>query len=287
MDAARWVLWGLWLAWRSQSRAVRSAEIGLPLLLAGLIVAMSALPSAPVQRVQAQQVQTSPDASPSPSPDTSPSPDPGPAVETVTSGRSYHAPGCGAIPVPGPLSASYYPRVVIPHVGINVEIHPGDGGTPPDNQWVAWLYPGLSHPGEAGNSYVYAHAHGQPQGSAPGLFWPLHYMRNCDAVYVYTSATNVIRYQAVSVELAHPGRDLSPLNQTNDERLTLQTCNDWNPYGPKTIVTAVRYVDPPPPAPPSSTQPPAGSGSGGGGPSPQPTPSPTPKPLITIPPLHH
>jgi sortase (surface protein transpeptidase) len=162
---------------------------------------------------------------------------------------------------------------VIPRVGINLEIHPGDGGTPPDHVWVAWLYPGLSNPGEAGNTYIYAHAHGEPQGSAPGLFWPLHYMHPCDAVYVYSSATNVIRYQTVSVDRHYSG-DGSSLAQTPDERLTLQTCNDWNPHGQKTIVVAERYVDPAPA--PAARQPTPSGGGDGGGPSPQPQPSPTP-----------
>jgi sortase (surface protein transpeptidase) len=197
-------------------------------------------------------------------------------------GRPYHGgSGCGAVPVPGALNASYFPRVVIPAVGINVEIHQGDGGTPPDHVWVAWLYPGLSQPGQAGNSYVYAHAHGQPQGSAPGLFWPLHYMHPCDSVYVYTSPTNVLRYQAVTVDRSHPGTDGSPLQQTSDERVTLQTCNDWAPNGPKTIVVAERYLDTPPPAAPVQAGG-GGSPSGGGGappPSPQPAPSSKPFPI--------
>ncbi len=276
----------LWLAWRGQSTRARTAQLGLPLMLAGALVLASFVPSAPTGRVQAaQKLDPSPGASPSPevSPDASPAPDGVPAVQSVAlGGYSYHAPGCGAIPVPGPLSASYYPRVVIPHVGINVEIHPGNGGTPPDNDWVAWLYPGLSQPGQTGNSYVYAHAHGQPAGSAPGLFWPLHYMHVCDAVYVYTSANNVIRYQAVSVDTHHPGNDTTPLQQTSDERLTLQTCNDWSPSGPKTIVVAERFVDPPPPAPaaPAPQHPGGSGGSGGGGaPAPQSSPSPSPQPL--------
>ncbi len=281
----------VWLAWRGQSKGARATQVALPLLLMAAIVAASFVPGAPADRLQAvQPVPASPGASPSPSPDASPSADAAAApAGGVSSARSYHAPGCGAIPVPGPLNASYYPRVVIPHVGINVEIHPGDGGTPPDNDWVAWLYPGLSQPGQAGNSYVYAHAHGQPAGSAPGLFWPLHYMHVCDAVYVYTSAGNVIRYQAVSVDTHHPGNDGSPLAQTSDERVTLQTCNDWSPSGPKTIVVAERFVDPPPPAP-AAPAPQSGGGaggggggSGGGGPAPQPSPSSQPLPIPTLP----
>lgn len=180
--------------------------------------------------------------------------------------------------MPGPLTASYYPRVVIPHVGINVEIHTGDGGTPRTTSGWRGYTPAFRTLARPTNSYLYAHAHGQPQGSASGLFWPLHYMHPWDAVYVYPSATDVIRYQAVTVDRQHSGSDDSPLRQTTDEWVTLQTCNDWAPSGPKTIVVAERYVDPPPPAPPVSVAQQHRPGTGGGGPTPQPQPSPNPKP---------
>jgi LPXTG-site transpeptidase (sortase) family protein len=275
------------LIWRGQSARARSAQVGLPLMLMAVTVVVNAFPNQAVHHVQAhRQLQASPDPSPSPSPspDATPASDSATTIEPVANGRGYRAAGCGPIPTPGPLGATYYPRIVIPRVGINLEIHPGDGGTPPENNWVAWFYPGLSHPGEAGNSYVYAHAHGQPQSSAPGLFWPLHYMHSCDAIYVYNSATSVFRYQTVSVDLHHSGWDDSSLEQTSDERLTLQTCNDWNPHGTKTIVVAERYADTPAPAPPAARQSApggasgggSGAGSGGGAPSPQPQPSPSP-----------
>lgn len=197
---------------------------------------------------------------------------------------AYRAPGCAPV---GPAPArndGYYPRVVIPAVGINVEIHEGDGNSPPDHQWVAWHYPGSAQPGEVGNAYIYAHAHGSPPNSAPGLFWPLHYMHNCDAVYVYTSPTTAFRYQAASVQKNWPSNDTRPLNPTNDDRVTLQTCNAWGDNDPKTIVVALRVDVPPPPAPaPKASQ--GGSGGsggsgGGGGPGGGPTPPPAPTPVV-------
>src|ERR1035437_1088637 len=50
------------------------------------------------------------------------------------------------------------------------------------------------------------------------------------------------------------------------------------PCGPKTIVVAERYVDPPPPAPPVLVAQQHRPGTGGGGPTPQPQPAPNPKP---------
>jgi sortase (surface protein transpeptidase) len=147
--------------------------------------------------------------------------------------------GCPAVPAPPALSASYYPRIVIPRVGINLELHEGDGHGPPDHVWVAFHYPGTAAPGSRGNTYIYAHAHGSPQNSAPGLFWPLHYMKVCDLVEIYTSPTTAYRYQTSDVNLHWPTRDTRPLNPTSDTRVTLQTCNTWNDWDPKTIVVAL------------------------------------------------
>jgi LPXTG-site transpeptidase (sortase) family protein len=159
---------------------------------------------------------------------------------------------------------------VIPRVNINLELHEGDGNAPPDHVWVVYHYPGTAQPGTVGNAYIYGHAHGNPPNSAPGTFWPIHNMRNCDFVYVYTGPHAAFRYQAVSINTNWPARDTRPLNATNDDRLTLQTCNAWGDNDPKTIVVAMR-ADPPPPPPPPPSAPPSGGG---------PTPAPSPLPCL-------
>lgn len=221
--------------WQGQRRAMRSVLIGafaLVLALGSVALAVTRL----AHQVPAA-AKTNPIASPTPSAPPTQAPEPPRLVGSV--------PGCAPIEAPAPISASVYPRVVIPSQKINVPLYDGKVDskgvvTVPDGIWVAWVYPGLSHPGEVGNSYIYAHAHGSPPGSAPGLFWNLHYMHDCDVVEVYTDATTAMVYQVTNVNLNWPGRDVSILNQTSDERLTLQTCNDWSPGGPKTIVTALR-----------------------------------------------
>ena len=246
---------------------------------------------------QAEMVE--PTASPSAAPATDPSPAPE-AVPTVAPGngapvalyqgapsqagtyavsRQY---GCQSVPPP-PTQAGPFPRIVIPSVHINLDLREGDGSAPPDHVWVAWHYPGSANPGTVGNSYIYAHGHGTPENSAPGLFYPIHYMHNCDAVYVYTSSTTAYRYQTVNVNRNWPSRDTRPLNPTGDDRVTLQTCNAYGDNDPKTIVVALRVDLAPPPQP---APPPAGNYSGGGsssgsgaapgGSGPQPSPSPSP-----------
>ena len=120
-----------------------------------------------------------------------------------------------------------------------------------------------------------------------GLFWPLHYMHMCDAVYIMNSPTDVLRYQAASLNFNWPARDTRPFHQTGDERLTLQTCNGWGDYDPKTIIVAERVGGAPPPAPAPTASSGGGSGGSGGGgggaPQPEPSPSPSPPPVLPIP----
>jgi sortase (surface protein transpeptidase) len=265
----------------------------LLLLTVAPVLAMAAFSprqSAPPPRsaVAGAEDVPSPEDSPSPSPEPSPSPtDPPAALYTGprTSGVYYAPParsyGCPAVPNPPYMSASYFPRLVIPHVGINLELHEGDGNAPPDHVWVAYHYPGTAEPGNVGNTYIYGHAHGNPPNSAPGNMWALHYMHNCDAVYVYTSPTSAFRYQTVTVNTRWPANDTRPLNPTGDDRVTLQTCNAWGDNDPKTIAVALRVDLPPPPPPPSGGggSSGGGGGAGGGGGS---TPSPSPLPVCVI-----
>jgi LPXTG-site transpeptidase (sortase) family protein len=233
--------------WRRSSAGERG-RLGARLVALPAILAVVVAVSASQLNRSDPQARVMPAASPSPSLD---SPSPGPALTDAAAGTgAWRAADCSRVAAPPAMAAQEYPRVVIPSVGINVPIRPGTGGTPPEGQWVAWFFPGLNHPGDAGNTYVYAHAHGYPTGSASGLFWPLHYVHRCDPVYIYTAPTIALRYMVDVVDLHHSGTDTSVLAQTSDERLTLQTCNDWAPRGPKTIIVARRYVDPPPPQPP-------------------------------------
>jgi hypothetical protein len=204
MDGMRWWVWGLGLLFRAQRPSARRAELAVAAFLMLTVPVLALAPHTTVPRprnaTEASAAEPTPSVEPSVVPSDSPSPDAAAGTAPLYayspgSGRpagalaAYRAPGC---PTVGPAPArndGYYPRVVIPAVGINVEIHEGDGNSPPDHQWVAWHYPGSAQPGQVGNAYIYGHAHGSPPNSASGLFWPLHYMHVCDAVFIYTSPT--------------------------------------------------------------------------------------------------
>ena len=229
-----------WHWWHRQRRLARSAELGLVAALLAVATIAAAAPRTAARTVGRPQARAS--ANPPQVPDVQP------AEPARLVGSDGALPNCAAADEAPPLSSGVYPRIVIPRVGINVPVYDGRVDSRgvvvvPDGLWVGWFFPGLSKPGEAGNTYIYAHAHGSPAGSAPGLFWPLHYMHDCDMVYVYTDPGRALRYQVNSVNLHWPGWDGSILSQTADERVTLQTCNDWAPLGPKTIVTALRLRD--------------------------------------------
>ena len=267
------------ITWQNQSaaqRLARSARAGLA--LAALAVVISVVAGS-ARRVN-QALRPVPPAPSALSAQETPSPDPSPTPGAgLGTSLEFRPRDCSHVGPPPVLHTNTFPRIVIPAVGINLDIREGNGGTPPEGAWVAWFYPGLDQPGKAGNTYVYAHAHGNPVGSATGLFWPLHYVSQCDAIYLYTAPDVAYRYMTTVVDLYHSGYDTSVLSQTADERITLQTCNDWSPHGRKTIIVARRYTDPhPTPSPvpaggalPTRTAPPPGQDPG----TPQPTPTPT------------
>ncbi|MEA2645786.1 MAG: Sortase domain, partial [Chloroflexota bacterium] len=268
-------------AWRAQGGAMRRAEIVVVLLLVAAIPAYALL-SQPVIPARVAEAAVLPDTYVPDLPPEESQPEDVPEVATGSGGGTYYpvarATGCPGVPAAPRIGNAGYPRIVIPRVKINLEVREGDGGNPPDGQWNAWHMPGTASPGGGGNSFIYAHAHGSPQGSAPGLFWPIHYLHNCDAVYVYTSPTSAYSYQVSKVNLRWPSNNDLPLQPTPDERVTLQTCNTWNGADPKVIIIAQRVnLPPPPPAPSGSAN---GTNQGSGGPSgpPPSTPPPSPPP---------
>jgi LPXTG-site transpeptidase (sortase) family protein len=128
------------------------------------------------------------------------------------------------------------PRIKVARLGIDLRLVKGDGRTPPV-RYEAFTYPGADHllsgtPG-GGNSYVYAHAR-------KGMFGRLHDLHVGDVVEVDYGGARVLRYAVTEI---HPGvnwRDLSWLQPTSDDRLTLQTCNGWQDADPRFIVVALR-----------------------------------------------
>jgi LPXTG-site transpeptidase (sortase) family protein len=142
--------------------------------------------------------------------------------------------GIGAQPESG------YPRIRISRVSIDLLLVKGDGKTPPV-KYEAFTFPNADHLLAAnndgtGNSYVYAHARN-------GMFWRLHDLRIGDVVEVDYGNNKVYKYR---VSELHPNvnwRDLSWLQPTSDDRITLQTCNGWKDDDPRFIVVARRVAD--------------------------------------------
>jgi LPXTG-site transpeptidase (sortase) family protein len=136
---------------------------------------------------------------------------------------------------------SGYPRIRIDRAHIDLLLKTGDGKTPPV-KYEAFTYPNADHllntssPG-GGNSYVYAHAR-------TGMFWGLHDLHIGDIVVIdYGPGKPQLRYRVAELHTRVNWRDLSWLQPTSDDRLTLQTCNGWKDDDPRFIVVARRVAD--------------------------------------------
>jgi LPXTG-site transpeptidase (sortase) family protein len=130
-----------------------------------------------------------------------------------------------------------YPRLKISKVSIDLLLVKGDGKTPPV-KYEAYTFPNADHLLAAGNdgngnSYVYAHAR-------TGMFWRLHDTHIGDTVEVDYGGGKVYRYRVSEIHPAVNWKDLSWLQPTGDDRLTLQTCNGWKDDDPRFIVVARR-----------------------------------------------
>ncbi|HEV3233420.1 MAG TPA: sortase [Candidatus Dormibacteraeota bacterium] len=142
--------------------------------------------------------------------------------------------GIGAQPESG------YPRIRISRVSIDLLLVKGDGKTPPV-KYEAFTFPNADHLLAAnsdgtGNSYVYAHARN-------GMFWRLHDMRIGDNIEVDYGNNKVYKYRVAEIHPQVNWRDLTWLQPTPDDRLTLQTCNGWKDDDPRFIVVARRVSD--------------------------------------------
>ncbi|MHB8571813.1 MAG: sortase [Candidatus Dormibacteria bacterium] len=124
-----------------------------------------------------------------------------------------------------------YPRIVVSRIGIDLPIIEGDGGAPARN--IAAHYPGTAIPGDFGNSYIYAH-------DLPGMFLHLHDVRSGDVVVVEMDPNTSYRYQVSEIHPSVDATDFEYTQPTDDERITLQTCNGWRDYDPRFVVVALR-----------------------------------------------
>jgi LPXTG-site transpeptidase (sortase) family protein len=133
-----------------------------------------------------------------------------------------------------------YPRIKLTRVAIDLLLVKGDGRTPPV-KYEAFTYPGADHllsgPTTGGsNTYVYAHARN-------GMFWRLHDLHIGDLVEVDFGSARLIHYRVAEIHPSVNWKDISWLQPTSDDRLTLQTCNGWKDDDPRFVVVARRVPD--------------------------------------------
>jgi len=137
-----------------------------------------------------------------------------------------------------PIPLGY--RIQIPRLSIDLPIAEGDLTRDVDQQRTpegfAFHLPGTSIPGLGSNTYLYAHAR-------VGMFLALWDARPGDQVLVSTPDLRVLRYVITEIHARVPPDDISVVQPTPGERLTLQTSTGPTPGDPRFVAIAV-------PAPP-------------------------------------
>jgi len=165
---------------------------------------------------------------------TSPSVAPTPlAIATTT--EPISTPGASATRDPRtPIPLGY--RVTIQRLGIDLPIAEGDITRDVDEQKTpegfAFHLPGTSIPGLGSNTYLYAHAR-------TGMFLALWNVQPGDQVVISTPDLRALRYVISEVHPRVPPEDVSWVQPTNGERLTLQTSTGPNPTDPRFVAIAV------------------------------------------------
>lgn len=138
-----------------------------------------------------------------------------------------------------PIPAGY--RIQIPRLGIDLPLAEGDVARDIDQQRTpegsAFHLPGTAIPGLGGNTYLYAHARA-------GMFLSLWNARPGDAVFISTPDLRVLKYVISDVHPRVAPDDVSWVQPTPTERLTLQTSTGPNPSDPRFVAIAVPATAP-------------------------------------------
>ena len=138
-----------------------------------------------------------------------------------------------------PIATGY--RVQIPRLGIDLPITEGDVARDIDQQKTpegfAFHLPGTSIPGLGSNTYLYAHAR-------TGMFLSLWNARPGDAVFISTPDLRALKYVISEVHPRVAPDDVSWVQATDAERLTLQTSTGPSPTDPRFVAVAVPATSP-------------------------------------------
>lgn len=154
---------------------------------------------------------------------------------------SVPPPDAGTPPSPAPHAKGHEidgARIVIARLDIDLPLAWGDvtrdvprdgyaGATP---ERFALVFPGSALPGAGGNTYIYAHAR-------VGMFLSLWAVRQDDVVLL-TWPDTVLRYSVARVVGRVDPSDVTWLDPTGPERLTLQTSTGRSPSDPRFVVIA-------------------------------------------------
>ncbi len=127
---------------------------------------------------------------------------------------------------PGGIVAT---RIVIARLGIDLPIVEGDGVDAPLNK--AAHYPGSAWPGGGSNIYLYGHAR-------DGMFIGLWKAKAGDAIDLTLQDGSTRRYTVTKILADVAWNDLSVLDPTPTEQLTLQTCTSYEDTAPRIVVIA-------------------------------------------------
>jgi sortase (surface protein transpeptidase) len=138
-----------------------------------------------------------------------------------------------------PIPPGY--RIQIPRLAIDLPLAEGDVARDVDQQHTpegfAFHLPGTSIPGLGGNTYLYAHAR-------TGMFLSLWDAKPGDTVFISTPDLRALKYVISDVHPRVPPDDVSWVQPTPTERLTLQTSTGPNPGDPRFVAVAVPATAP-------------------------------------------
>lgn len=133
-----------------------------------------------------------------------------------------------------PIALGY--RIQIPRLGIDLPVAEGDIARDIEQQKTpenfALHLPGSAIPGQGSNTYLYAHAR-------TGMFLTLWNARPGDEVFISTPDLKVLKYVILEVHPRIAVDDVSWVQPTASERLTLQTSTGPNPNDPRYVAVAV------------------------------------------------